>query len=370
MDLPNVLERIKALISETPDTLISLAIAILTVLFGLILNKIVKIILVRWHKRMDDSMQKMTAHFSQLQSPFRGILPTVCLMLVLPILTFPDPFTTAIRHMLGIWIIILFAWFGLRLISVVRDIVLSKYQLTAKDNLKAREMHTQMKVIERVLAVLIIIFALASILMTFERIRQIGVSILASAGIVGIIIGFAAQRSIATLFAGIQIAITQPIRIDDVVIVENEWGRIEEITLTYVVVAIWDQRRLIVPITNFIEKPFQNWTRKTSELLGTVFIYADYSLPINKLRAELERIAKDSPLWDGRLAKIQITNATEKTVEYRALVSADNSSNAWELRCLVREKLIEFIRDNYPESLPKSRIEIGSDQDMKIHEIH
>lgn len=363
MEQQNILERIKALVSETPETLISLAIVILTVFVGLILNKIVKIILVRWHKRMDDSMQKMAAHFSQLQGPFRGILPTVCLMLVLPILTFPDPFTAAIRHLLGIWIIILFAWFGLRLISVVRDIVLSKYQLTAKDNLKAREMHTQMKVIERVLAVLIIIFALASILMTFERIRQIGVSILASAGIVGIIIGFAAQRSIATLFAGIQIAITQPIRIDDVVIVENEWGRIEEITLTYVVVAIWDQRRLIVPITSFIEKPFQNWTRKTSELLGTVFIYADYSLPINELRAELERIVKNSPLWDGRLAKIQITNATEKTVEYRALVSADNSSSAWELRCLAREKLIEFIRDKYPKSLPKSRIEIGSEND-------
>ncbi|MBD3288982.1 mechanosensitive ion channel [candidate division KSB1 bacterium] len=326
-------------------------------------------LLLRWHKRMDDKMQQTTAHFTQLKSAFRGILPTVCLILVLPVLTFPEHVTSAVRHVLGIWVIILLAWFGLKLIAVVRDIVLSQYQLSAEDNLKARQIYTQMKVIQRVLAVVIIIFAIASILMTFERIRQIGVSILASAGIVGIIIGFAAQRSLATLFAGIQIAITQPIRIDDVVIVENEWGRIEEITLTYVVVAIWDQRRLIVPITHFIEKPFQNWTRETSELLGTVFIYADYSLPINELRAELERIVKDTPLWDGRLSKIQITNTTETTVEYRALVSAGNSSDAWELRCLAREKMIEFIRGNYPQSLPRTRIELDGENEGKIHQI-
>jgi small-conductance mechanosensitive channel len=244
------------------------------------------------------------------------------------------------------------------LFHVIRKLILSRYEISAKDNLEARRISTQLDVIQRVLTFLVILIAVSSILMTFDKVRQIGVSILASAGIAGVIIGFAAQRSIATLIAGIQIAITQPIRIDDVVIVENEWGRIEEITLTYVVVSIWDQRRLIVPITYFIERPFQNWTRKTAELLGTVFIYADYRAPIDELRIELKRIVAETDLWDKRVVKIQVTNATDKTIELRALVSADNSSNAWELRCLVREKLIGFLQKNYPESLPLVRVEL------------
>jgi small-conductance mechanosensitive channel len=198
--------------------------------------------------------------------------------------------------------------------------------------------------------------------MTFEKVHQIGVSILAYAGIAGIIVGFAAQRSISTLIAGIQIAITQPIRIDDVVIVENEWGRIEEITLTYVVVRIWDQRRLIVPITFFIESPFQNWTRESAEILGTVFMYVDYRAPIDELRSELERIVAETSLWDKRVAKIQVTNTTDKAIELRALVSAENSSNAWELRCTVREKLISFLQQNYPECLPMVRVELEKDK--------
>jgi small-conductance mechanosensitive channel len=244
------------------------------------------------------------------------------------------------------------------LFHVIRKLILSRYEISAKDNLEARRISTQLDVIERVLIFLVILIAVSSILMTFDKVRQIGVSILASAGIAGVIVGFAAQRSIATLIAGIQIAITQPIRIDDVVIVENEWGRIEEITLTYVVVSIWDQRRLIVPITYFIDRPFQNWTRNTAELLGTIFIYADYRTPIDELRIELKRIVAETDLWDKRVAKIQVTNATDKTIELRALVSADNSSNAWELRCLVREKLIGFLQKNYPESMPLVRVEL------------
>ncbi|MDH3556523.1 MAG: mechanosensitive ion channel family protein, partial [Deltaproteobacteria bacterium] len=178
------------------------------------------------------------------------------------------------------------------------------------------------------------------------------------AGIVGIIVGLAAQKSISTLFAGIQMAITQPIRIDDVVIVENEWGRIEEITLTYVVVRIWDLRRLIVPITYFLEKPFQNWTRISADLLGTVFLYVDYTVPVEAVRAELKRILESSPLWDKQVCTLQVTNATDRTLELRALMSAADSPRAWELRCDVREKLIGFIRQNYPDGLPKVRAEL------------
>jgi small-conductance mechanosensitive channel len=186
-------------------------------------------------------------------------------------------------------------------------------------------------------------------------VRQFGTAIIASAGVAGIIVGFAAQKSIATLLAGFQIALTQPIRIDDVVIVENEWGRIEEITLTYVVVSIWDLRRLVLPITYFIEKPFQNWTRTSADILGTVFIHVDYSAPLDELRAELTRILEASPLWDRKVAVLQVTDAKERTLEVRALASARDASAAWDLRCEVREKLIAYLQKNHPGSLPRLR---------------
>ena len=195
-------------------------------------------------------------------------------------------------------------------------------------------------------------------LMTFESVRQLGTSILASAGIAGIVVGFAAQRSIATLLAGFQIAMTQPIRLDDVVIVENEWGRIEEITLTYVAVRIWDQRRLILPITYFIEQPFQNWTRTSADILGTVFLYVDYRAPLDAIRAELDRILQASPSWDGKVKGLQVTNAQEQTLEIRALASAADASLAWDLRCEVREKLVQFLQRHHPESLPRIRAEL------------
>jgi small-conductance mechanosensitive channel len=361
-----LLEIIKTNIINMQDIFISIGIVILAIIFGLILNKVLRFMLSKWGTKLAFDVKDMTLNIGLLRAPFRMLIPALCLVVVFPFLRFPEQVTLWIRHFLVIWIIISLAWLLTRLVTMIKALVLSRYELEVKDNLKARQVSTQIGVIQRILNVIIIIFAIATILMTFDKVRQIGVSILASAGIAGIIIGFAAQRSLATLIAGIQIAITQPIRIDDVVIVENEWGRIEEITLTYVVVNIWDQRRLILPITYFIEKPFQNWTRTTSELLGTVFIYADYRLPIDGIRRELERIVQATPLWDKRLAKIQVTNANEKTMEVRALVSAENSSNAWELRCHVREKLIEFLQKHYPDSLPRVRLEMDETIDRTI----
>jgi small-conductance mechanosensitive channel len=195
-------------------------------------------------------------------------------------------------------------------------------------------------------------------LMVFESVRQFGTSILASAGIAGIIIGFAAQRSISTLLAGFQIALTQPIRIDDVVIVENEWGRVEDISLTYVTVRIWDLRRLILPISYFIERPFQNWTRTSADILGTVFLHVDYTVPLQPLRDELDRILAASPLWDGKVKVLQVTDAKPQTLELRALASAADASAAWDLRCEIREKLIAFLQTHYPASLPRVRAEL------------
>jgi small-conductance mechanosensitive channel len=242
---------------------------------------------------------------------------------------------------------------------MLEDLILKQYTIDAKDNLRARKIHTQLQVVKRILIVVICVVAFSAMLMTFEKVRQLGTSILASAGIAGIIIGFAAQRSLSTLLAGLQIAITQPIRIDDVVVVESEWGRIEEITLMYVVVCIWDLRRLVLPITYFTEKPFQNWTRMTSDILGTVYLYVDYRVSVRAIREELHRILLASDLWDTKVWGLQVTNSTDRTMELRALMSAPDASNAWNLRCEVREKLIAFIQQNYPDALPKVRAEIN-----------
>jgi small-conductance mechanosensitive channel len=242
-----------------------------------------------------------------------------------------------------------------QIVDATATFVLQPHRLDVTDNLQARAIHTQVMVLKKVAVTIIGVFTLASMLMVFDSVRQFGASILASAGIAGIVVGLAAQRSIATLLAGFQIALTQPIRVDDVVIVENEWGRIEDITLTYVVVRIWDQRSLVVPITYFIEKPFQNWTRASADILGSVFLHLDYSVPVDRLRLELTRILNASRYWDGRVNALQVTEAKEHTLELRALASAADASQAWDLRCEIREKLIAFVQQNYPDSLPRIR---------------
>jgi small-conductance mechanosensitive channel len=277
---------------------------------------------------------------------------------IFPLFEVPDEVINLARHAIAIFIICTVGWFCLRLISGMEAFVLQQYDLASDDNLQARKIHTQLHVISRIVSVVIIVIAACAVLMTFERVRQLGISLLASAGIAGVIIGFAAQRSLGTLFAGLQIALTQPIRIDDVVIVENEWGRIEEITLTYVVVRIWDQRRLVLPITYFTEKPFQNWTRTSADILGSVFIYVDYTASVEAIREKFFELLEETELWDGRVRSMQVTAATDRTMEIRALMSAADASAAWELRCDIREKLIGFIQQRYPGSLPKVRGEI------------
>jgi small-conductance mechanosensitive channel len=264
------------------------------------------------------------------------------------------------RKVLGIVMTVAVSWMVMAGISVLEDALLARFAIDASDNLRARKVQTQLQVFKKVVVFIVIVFTLAVVLMNFEKVRQLGTTILASAGVIGIIVGFAAQRTIATLLAGIQIAITQPFRIDDVLVVENEWGRVEEITLTYVVVRVWDLRRLILPMSYFLEKPFQNWTRMSADLLGTVFIYTDYSVPVAAVREEMHRILKDSPLWDGKVWNLQVTGATDRSLELRALMSASDSSSLWDLRCAVREKLLEFILIKHPGGLPRLRGELVS----------
>ncbi|MGA8855362.1 MAG: mechanosensitive ion channel domain-containing protein [Christiangramia sp.] len=267
-----------------------------------------------------------------------------------------------VGHVSTISIILSFAWFLILLFKVVKRRMLQKYDLDSSDNLKARKVYTQYTILENIVIFIIVTLSLGIALISFENIRSIGVSVLTSAGIAGIIIGLAAQKAIGTLLAGIQIAITQPIRLDDVVIVEGEWGWIDEINLTYVVVRVWDKRRLVVPTTYFIEKTFQNWTRTSADILGTVFIYADYGLPIDAIRKEQTRLLNSTDLWDGNVDVVQVTNTTEKSVELRMLVSAKDSPTAWDLRVFLREKLLLFIEHNYPEFLPKARVTIDKSQ--------
>ena len=254
-------------------------------------------------------------------------------------------------------VIIFVSWSLIEILRTLKRIFLSKFDISKEDNLTSRKVYTQVNILEKVIIFVIILFALGMVLLSFESIRKVGIGIFASAGVAGIIIGLSAQKVVGALLAGIQIAITQPFRIDDAVVVENEWGWIEEINLTYVVVRIWDKRRLVLPSTYFLEKPFQNWTRTTAEILGTVFIYTDYTIPFQPLRDELTRLLSESDLWDKKVNVLQVTDSTESTVEIRILVSAKNSPTAWDLRVYIREKMIEFIQKNYPQSLPRTRVE-------------
>jgi small-conductance mechanosensitive channel len=232
---------------------------------------------------------------------------------------------------------------------------LRRFKLDAEDNLLARKHATQTRIFERVAVTLLILIGVASALMTFEGAAQYGASLLASAGAAGLIVGLALQPLFKNLFAGVQLAVTQPIRIDDAVLIEGEWGKIEEITATYVVVKIWDLRRLVVPLSYFLEKPVQNWTREGATLIGSVLLYLDHSAPVEPLRRKAEEIVRGSPLWDGNVFALQVTDFKELTMEVRVLMSARNSGDAFDLRCYVREQLVAFIQDNYPTALPQLR---------------
>ncbi len=252
-----------------------------------------------------------------------------------------------------------FTWCVLVMIQILKRVFLRQFDISEENNLRARKVYTQINILVKIANFVIIVIGLGLILLSFEVVRQVGVGLFASAGVAGIIIGFSAQKAIGTLIAGIQIAFTQPFRLEDAVVVEGEWGWIEEINLNYVVVRIWDQRRLVLPSTYFLEKPFQNWTRTSADIIGSVFIYTDYTVSFDAMRAELDRILANTSLWDRKVKVLQVTDAKERTVESRILVSARNSPTAWDLRVLVREKMVEFLQKNYPDALPKTRIEMG-----------
>ncbi len=313
----------------------------------------------RWARSMPQTVSTVVLALSKhLRAPVRMLIFLLFFRLTTPLFDFGEHLQILMGQVFGLLFIGAITWLTIKGLSVLEETVLSYYKMDEADNLEARKMHTQVRFLKRLAITLILILASGSMLMLFDKVRQLGTSILASAGILGIVIGLAAQRSISNILVGLQIAITQPIRLDDVVIVENEWGRIEEISTTYVVVKIWDLRRLIVPTSYFTEKPFQNWTRVSAELLGTVFLYVDYTVPIEALRQELQRILQASKLWNGKVGQVQVTNTTAQCMEVRLLLSANDASLAWDLRCDVREKMITFLQQHYPQGLAKIRAEL------------
>jgi small-conductance mechanosensitive channel len=301
-----------------------------------------------------------------LGRPAAFFVPVLLVAVLLPLAPLAPGPLEAVRRVVGIASIVTFAWVLMRVLDVLEDLVLAHYRLDRDNNLAVRKLLTQLQFVKKIGVSLIFFVALALVLMSFATVRRIGAGLLTSAGIASVIVGFAAQRSLSNLLAGFQIAFTQPIRIDDVLVVEGEWGRVEEITFTNVILKIWDERRLVLPLNYFIEKPFQNWTRTSSQLLGTVFLYADYTLPVEAVRTELARIAAASPRWDGRVAMLQVTDVKERTLELRALVSALDAAIAFELRCEVREKLVAFIQTQYPECLPKTRAMVTSPESFIV----
>jgi small-conductance mechanosensitive channel len=295
-----------------------------------------------------------------LALPARAVFLTMGLLIVLPAIPkIPVMLRDQIEQFTGSLLVLFVGWLAIGGVYVLQAFTLSRFDTTAADNLRARRVHTQMQFVRHILIVIVVLLDAGALLWSFhdEHLWKYGTGLLASAGLASLVLAVAAKSTASNFIAGLQIALSEPIRIDDVVVIQGEWGRIEEITSTYVVVKIWDLRRLVVPLSYFIEQPFQNWTRRTGDIMGTAFIYVDYAVPVEPLREELKRIAKQSPLWDGKVCGLQVTNLSERTMELRCLVSSVGSAENFDLRCEVREKMIEFLRTTYPSALPTVRLE-------------
>jgi small-conductance mechanosensitive channel len=331
----------------------------------LVLANVVHYVLFRVLRRKESTGHPLGWGLQQhLGRPARAIFLLTCLFIILPLIPgLPANFDSMLRQALIMLVVVALGWFAIGCIYVLQAIMLRRYDLTAENNFQARRVHTQFQLFRRMLITFVVIIDIGALLWTFNdpRIWHYGSGLLASAGIASLILATAAKSTASNFFAGLQIAITEPIRIDDVVVIQGEWGRVEEINSAYVVVKIWDLRRLVVPLSYFIENSFQNWTRHSSDILGTAFLYVDYSIPVEDLRRQLEAIVHPSPLWDKQVCGLQVTNLTDRSMELRCLMSSRNSSENFDLRCLVREKMTAWIQQNYPNAFPITRFTAYSD---------
>lgn len=306
-----------------------------------------------------------------LAKPARALFLIIAVMIALPLVPgVPAGIRGRIEHGMGFVLIFGLGWLAVGGVYVLQALMLRRYDITLSNNLRARRIYTQIQFLRRILIGAVVLLTAVGVLWSFHdpNLWKFGTGLLASAGLASLLLATAAKSTASNLLAGMQIALTEPIRIDDVVVINGEWGKIAEINSTYVVLKIWDQRTLIVPLSFFLEQPFTNWTRSGADLMGTAFLYTDYSVPVEPLRAELKRVVEESPLWDKRVCGLQVTNLSERTMELRCLVSSADSGKNFDLRCLVREKMIEFIRENYPKALPTTRLEMLNEPERGSNE--
>jgi len=357
--LRNALDAVCGRLGWLPDPFVALLIILVAIAIALVLHVTLRKITRRLLARRYPNLFSV---ISQMRGLTRLGLLIFAVFIALPVAPLDHDFKFLLARCLAMAIIGLIGWAAIAALHISADIYLRRYRLDVKDNLLARKHNTQVRVLLRSVDVLLVLFTLGAALMTFQTVRQYGVSLFASAGVAGIVAGLAARPVLSNLSAGVQLAMTQPIRLEDAVIVENEYGNIEEITSTYVVVRLWDWRRMIVPLTYFIEKPFQNWTRESSTLIGAVLINVDYRAPIGAIRDKAQAIVKASSRWDGRVFNVAVTDFKHDTMEVRILASAGNSGAVFDLRCEVREKLIDVLQREHPEALPRQRSELAITQ--------
>jgi small-conductance mechanosensitive channel len=295
---------------------------------------------------------------ARLQQPVRWLLIAIALFLVEPVMDLSRSHEAIWQGLAGLLVPGLIGWLAIALLGALNDIVQAKADISVEDNLRARRRRTKAGILYRIAICVLVLITFCLMLMSIPAVRNIGVTLIASAGLAGLAVGAAAQPALKNLIAGIQMAFTEPIRLDDVVIIAGEWGKIEEIRLTYVVVKVWDERRLVVPVSKFLEESFQNWTRETSQLLGTAFFHLDPAADVPRLRAHLTEVVKGNPLWDGRVVGLQVTETYADRIELRALVSAKDATRQFDLRCDVREAMMAFIVKEMPEALVRQRGQI------------
>ena len=350
------LTAIKDLLVWLPDPVVTAVILVLAALIAFSLHRLVRKLIRRLLAQRNPFIFSI---FSQMRGVTQFALLILAMIIALPVAPIGPDTAEWVARLLLVGVIGLIGWAAITALKIAADLYLRQFRLDVEDNLLARKHVTQVRVLLRTADVLVVLVTFGAALMTFEPVRQYGVSLFASAGVAGIVAGLAARPVLSNLIAGVQLAMTQPIRIDDAVVVEKEWGTIEEITSTYVVVRLWDWRRMIVPLSYFIEKPFQNWTREGSALIGSAMIYVDYRAPVGVIRDKLGEIVKASKNWDGNVVNLQVTDAKEQTMELRCLMSARSAGQAFDLRCEVREQLIDFLQQHHPEALPRQRSEVA-----------
>lgn len=339
--------------SQNPVLIISLAAGIATVM-GLVLYQIGAPVLLRGLSQMPYAQIMIR----KSAIPLRLLLIIIVFQSILVAIPDSVPVVAVVRQAMVLLLVGAITCLSINILQGIGQRILQAYPEQTEDNLVARRVRTKMTVLVRILSALLVLLGVSIALLTFPAVREIGASLLASAGLAGLVIGFAAKSVLSNMIAGLYIAIAQPLRIDDVVVIEGECGKIEEIAGAYIVVKVWDERRLIVPLQWLIDRPFQNWTRNSLSITGTVFLWVDYRLPLEPLRTELQRICRAAPEWDQRVSRLQVTDVSDRAMQIRALVSSASSSKNWDLRCRVREGLIQFLQRQHPDSLPHIRTEV------------